>query len=68
VVASKIEIWRCGNGESVPIMTSIPTKPLILVLWVKVVGTIVRILSRGRIVPLCAFQFSMRNVGQKVDS
>jgi len=59
---------RCGNGESVPIMTSIPTKPLILVLWVKVVRIIVRILRRGRTVPLYAFQPSMRNAGQKVDS
>ena len=59
---------RCGNGESVPIMTSIPTKPLILVLWVKVVRIIVRILRRGRSVPLCAFELSMRYAGQKVDS
>lgn len=48
---SKNDIWRCGNGESVPIMTSIPTKPLILVLWVKVIRIIVRILRRGD----CAF-------------
>ena len=65
---SKFGIWRCGNGESVTIMTSIPTKPLILVLWVKVVGIIVRILRRGRTVPLCVFQPSIRNAGQKVDS
>ena len=64
----KIDIWECGNGENMPIMTSIPTKPLILVLWVKVVRIIVRILRRGRTVPLYAFQPSMRNAGQKVDS
>ena len=65
---SKFGIWRCGNGESVTIMTSIPTKPLILVLWVKVVRIIVRILRRGRTVSLCAFQPSIRNAGQKVGS